>query len=98
MNVERMPFVPPRCGVRRSTVAPAPSPKRMQVLRSVQSTMALSFSAPITRTVSADPLAMSDSPTMALYNQPLQAAPRSKAAARVQPSAVWTSTAVEGSR
>jgi hypothetical protein len=37
----------------------------MQVLRSVQSTIALSFSAPITSTVSAAPLAIIESPTMA---------------------------------
>ena len=36
----------------RSTAAPAPSPKSTQVLRSCQSTMEESFSAPMTSTVS----------------------------------------------
>ena len=50
-----MPFwVPP--SERSTTTAPAPSPKRMQVERSVQSVMALIFSAPTTRTLRAAPL------------------------------------------
>ena len=79
-------------------VAPAPSPKSTQVLRSVQSTMVLSTSAPITSTVSAMPVAIRPSATCALYSQPLQAAPRSNAMARPAPSAACTSTAVAGSR
>src|SRR6266496_368241 len=41
-----------------STSAPAPSPKRMQVLRSFQSTMRVSVSAPTTRAFFATPLEM----------------------------------------
>ena len=48
MKVLRMPRPGRSAGRRPSTTAPPPSPKSTQVLRSVQSSQALSFSAPTT--------------------------------------------------
>ena len=58
----------------RSTTAPAPSPKRMQVLRSVMSRTLDNTSAPSTSTVSADPDSTNATPVESPYEKPAQAA------------------------
>ena len=80
----------------RSTTAPAPSPKSTQVLRSVKSTMRVSVSTPITSTVSAKPLPITERPIPSPYTKPVQAAKTSYAAARRAPSFCCTVQAQDG--
>ena len=77
------------------TVAPAPSPNRMLVPRSVKFRNRLNTSAPISRTVSAMPEVTNAVAVDSPYEKPAHAACTSKAG-QVTPSLRWVHTAVEG--
>jgi hypothetical protein len=79
-----------------STAAPAPSPKRMHVVRSVQSTTRDRSSTPMTSTCFICPEAMKLSAMERPKTNPAQAALRSKAGHTPAPSFCCTKTAVAG--
>ena len=79
-----------------STTAPAPSPKRTQVVRSCQLTILDNISAPTTRMFFAFPPRMKPSATAIPYKKPLQTALRSKAAQPPAPSLCCRMQAVGG--
>ena len=78
------------------TTAPAPSPSRNEMLRSVGSTMSLSFSAPTTTTCFASPPRMSASAWPTPYAKPAHAALTSYAAAGFAPIRSATIAEAEG--
>ena len=79
-----------------STTAPAPSPNSTQVVRSLQSTMRVSVSEPITRAVFTEPEAMNFSATLSAKMKPEQAALTSNAGQPAAPRRACTRQAVDG--
>ena len=90
--------MPPGTSLAATKTAPAPSPKRTQVLRSDQSTSRDRVSAPITSTYSAALLAINPRATPRPYTNPEQAALKSNACRRVAPRPSCTREAVDGKR
>ena len=84
------------CSSAVSTTAPAPSPNRMQVPRSLQSTRRLRASAPISSTFFALPLRIYSWPSSYTARNPVQAALTSRQAARKAPISSCTRQAVFG--
>lgn len=80
----------------RSTTAPAPSAKMTAVERSVGSTMVVNASAPMSRTRSATPVAISPAAVASPYRKPVHTAETSKAGTPARPSRAATSGAVAG--
>src|SRR5512133_1897612 len=93
MCVER---IPSSLSTASTTAAPAPSPNRIQVLRSVQSTMRDNTSAPITSTFFAVPVRIYLSAMERPYTKPEHAAEISKTAALTAPISCWTIQEVAG--
>ena len=91
--VERIPL--PSLEGSRST-APAPSPNKMQVLRSVQSMIADITSVPINNTLRQLPERTYRSATASPYRNPEQAAAKSNAKARMAFRFLWIRQAVDG--
>ena len=81
-----------------TTAAPAPSPKMMQVERSVQSVKSESFSAPMTIALRAAPARIAWSTVPSAYEKPEQAVLRSNAPGAVMPSLAATRQATLGQR
>ena len=78
------------------TTAPAPSPKRMHVARSVKSTNQLRRSTPTSNTVPAAPERTIESANTYPYTNPEQLAFTSSAPALTAPSLAWTYEAEAG--
>ncbi len=89
-----MPSTP--SGSRSISTAPAPSPKRMQVLRSVMSMMDVMTSVPMSRAFFTAPVSIWARTVCSAKRKPLQAADRSYPQAFLQPSARWMMQAVLG--
>src|SRR5947208_15327063 len=89
------PMNPPD-STRSSTTAPTPSPKTMQVERSVQSTIFDSRSPPTTSAQRAKPLASIEYAWAGAYMKPVQPAERAYAAASLLPSASASTAAGAG--
>ena len=92
-----IPNRPPGWSLAWSTTAPAPSPNRTQVLRSVQSMNRLNTSTPTSSTFRYMPLRMKLVAVARPKTKPEQAACMSNPAACRAPSSVATSTPVAGS-
>ena len=107
-TMRRSPFDPSACSTVDSiptdafdasmTVAPAPSPKSTQVVRSFQFSSRESVSAPITRAFSTEPATIIPRAIASAERKLVHAASTSKAPAFVAPSLVCTRHAVAGNR